>query len=115
MADLFPRTDVAGVSLSRMLIGTNWILGYSHRTPAADCLIRRRNGEARTIADILEAFIKEGVDSIMGLFGPNPQLMAAVKQAEDRTGKGLIIIDTPIIDVSNTAEGRQAAEATIAE
>jgi hypothetical protein len=115
MADLFPRTEVAGVSLSRMLIGTNWILGYSHRTPAADCMIKRRNGEAKAIADILETFLNQGVDSIMGLFGPNPQLMAAVKEAEDRTGKGLILIDTPIIDVSDTPEGRKAAEATIAE
>ena len=32
----FPRTMVGGVSLSRMIIGTNWMLGWSHRTPAAD-------------------------------------------------------------------------------
>ena len=31
----FPRTTVGGVSLSRMLIGTNWLLGsvsYTHLT-----------------------------------------------------------------------------------
>lgn len=33
---LFPRTEVAGVSLSRMIIGTNWMLGWSHRGPASD-------------------------------------------------------------------------------
>jgi len=115
MAEQFPRTDVAGVSLSRMLIGTNWILGYSHRSPAADCLIRGRNGTAEPVADILETFLDAGVDSIMGLFAPNPHLTAAVKEAEDRTGKGLIIIDTPIVDVSNTAEARQSAEQTIAQ
>ena len=115
MVEQFPRTDVAGVSLSRMLIGTNWILGYSHRSPAADCLIRRRNGTPEPVADILETFLNAGVDSIMGLFAPNPHLIAAVKAAEDRTGKGLIIIDTPPINVSDTAEARRSAEQTIAE
>lgn len=36
----FPRTTVADVSVSRMIIGTNWILGYNHSSPAADRLIR---------------------------------------------------------------------------
>ncbi len=35
MSELFPRTMVGGVSLPRMLMGTKWILGYSH-TSAAD-------------------------------------------------------------------------------
>ena len=26
----FPRTVVGGVSMPRMIIGTDWILGYSH-------------------------------------------------------------------------------------
>ena len=38
----FPRTTVAGVSLSRMIIGTNWILGWSHRSPATDQQIKNR-------------------------------------------------------------------------
>ncbi len=114
MADAFPRTDVGGVSLSRMLIGTNWILGYSHRTPAADCHIKSRNGTAGPVADILATFLEAGVDTIMGLFEPNPHLTAAVRRAEDRTGKGMIVIDTPVIDVTDTPEGRRNAESTIA-
>ena len=38
----FPRTTVGGVSLSRMLIGTNWLLGWSHTSVSADEMIRRR-------------------------------------------------------------------------
>ena len=30
MEKQFPRTTVGGVSLSRMLMGSNWLLGYSH-------------------------------------------------------------------------------------
>ena len=36
MEKQFPRTQVEGVSLSRMLIGTNWLLGWSHTSPSAD-------------------------------------------------------------------------------
>ena len=40
--DLFPRTQVENISLPRMLIGSNWMLGYSHRTTSADSMIRER-------------------------------------------------------------------------
>jgi len=95
-----------------MIIGTNWILGYSHRSPAADCLIKRRNGTADPVAAILEVFLEHGVDTIMGLFAPNQHLIDAVKKAEDSTGKGLIIIDTPPINVADTAEARRETEET---
>ena len=65
MSSPFPRTTVAGVSLSRMIIGTNWILGYSHTTAAADAMIRTRNGAPEAISDIVEAFLESGVDTIM--------------------------------------------------
>jgi hypothetical protein len=42
MSKIFPRTTVGGVSLPRMLIGTNWLLGYSHRSSAADAGIKDR-------------------------------------------------------------------------
>ena len=36
----FPRTSVEGISLPRLLIGSNWVLGYSHRSASADNMIR---------------------------------------------------------------------------
>lgn len=114
MEKSFPRTEVSGVSLSRMLIGTNWILGYSHTSPAADCQIRRRNGKAEVIADMLETFLNSGVDTILGLFSGNQQLTDAIKIAEDRTGKGIILIDTPILNVDDNAVARREAEEMIA-
>ena len=115
MATAFPRTTVGGVSLSRMIIGTNWILGWSHRSPAADNLIKRRNAEAETIAPMLEVFLRAGVDTIMGLFAFGPQLLDAIKMAEDRTGKRMIIIDTPGLNVNNTAAARKEAAKVIAQ
>ena len=112
---MFPRTEVAGVSLPRMLMGTNWILGYSHTGAAADALIHERNDAAESSRDIIKAYLEHGVDAMMGLYGGAHSLLKGIKMAEDETGKGVTIIDTPIIDVSDTAAGRRAAEAKIAE
>lgn len=113
MPNLFPRTTVNGVSLSRMIIGTNWILGYSHTSPAADKMIRTRNGSSESIVSMLEVFLNNGVDTIMAPFGGNNHLIDAVKSAEDRTGKGMILIDTPIINVDNNESARKEAENVI--
>lgn len=115
MGNMFPRTNVGGVSLSRMIIGTNWILGYSHTSPAADSLIRHRNNTADTISNMLVEFLNAGIDTIMGPFVGNRLLIEAVKTAEDRAGKGMIIVDTPIINVDDNAAARKEAEETITQ
>jgi hypothetical protein len=109
----FPRTMVGGVSLPRMLIGSNWMLGWSHKTPAADCQIKTRNSNREAIAEMVEAFLAYDIDAAMGPVAQNPVFLDGIKLAEERTGKKVIIIDTPIINVDDTAEGRKAAEAEI--
>ena len=114
MADhLFPRTEVAGVSLSRMIIGTNWILGWSHRSPAADRQIKNRFPEGSAVFPLLKTFLDEGVDTIMGPLQQERVMQEAVREAMDRTGKKLILIDTPIINVDDSEEARREAWATI--
>jgi hypothetical protein len=53
--DLFPRTMVGGVSLSRLIIGTNWFLGYSHTSVAKDNFIKTYQNRQR-MAEILTVF-----------------------------------------------------------
>ncbi len=114
MGYAFPRTTVGGVSLSRMLIGSNWILGYSHTGAAADALIHSKNGTPEAIASLVEVYLDAGIDTMMAPFVGQELLMKGIKMAEDKTGKGLILIDTPIINVDDTAAGRKEAAATIA-
>lgn len=111
----FPRTTVGGVSLSRLIIGTNWILGWSHTGAAADALIRRRNATPEAISELLEVFLSAGVDTIMGPFADKPHLLEAMKMAQDRTGRRLILVDTPILNVDDSAAARKQAAAAIAE
>jgi len=106
----FPRTMIEDLSVSRMIIGSNWFLGYSHTSGAKDKQILAMLG-AKQMADILEVFLKAGVDTLMAPFyppshGPQHQgLCDAIKDAQDRTGRKLIVIATPGI---NTAESPEA-------
>ena len=110
----FPRTEVAGVSLPRMLIGTNWILGYSHTGAAADALIHERNDAAESIRDIVNAYLTYDIDAMMGLYSNAPHVLDGIHMAEDMTGKKVTIIDTPIIDVHDSAESRKIIAASAA-
>jgi hypothetical protein len=112
---LFPRTTVDGISVSRMIIGTNWILGYSHTGAAADTLIKNKHNCRNATADMLEVFLENGVDTIMGPLNVQPMLLDAMKLAEDNTGRALIRIDTPIINVDDSPAARKEAWDVIAD
>jgi hypothetical protein len=107
----FPRTTVGGVSLSRMIVGTNWMLGYSHTSSAADALIARAGCSPEAIAAVAGAFLERGVDAMMGGFGEQAVLRDGAKMAEDRVGRGVVRIDTPIVDVADSDEARRRAAA----
>ena len=98
----FPRTEVGGLSLPRMLIGTNWFLGFSHQSPSRDKMICSRS--VSQVADVLEVYLEHDIDAILG-FVANDRMWEAVQEAQERTGKKLTIISTPGID---TAEGSEA-------
>ncbi len=95
MAD-FPRTIVGGVSVSRMIIGTNWFLGYSHTSAAKDRFITSYQ-TVKNIADIISVFLDQGVDTLMGM--AQPILQEAIEMAQDHSGKKVIRIFTPAFNV----------------
>ena len=101
MAD-FPRTEYGGLSVPRLIIGTNWMLGFSHTTHAKDVQINTWMDRKR-IAEILEVFMKAGVDAIYGA-RPEKKLQEATKDAEDATGRELIIMGTPSMNLAGTQE-----------
>ncbi|MCL2363517.1 MAG: hypothetical protein FWC71_02510 [Defluviitaleaceae bacterium] len=109
----FPRTTVAGVSLPRMIMGTNWLAGWSHRSPSADKHIKTLHAQPESILPVLSAYMENGIDAIMGPFGTIAPIDTAIKQAEDKFGKKITLIDTPIIDVSDNPAARASAAARI--
>lgn len=92
----FPRTMVGGVSLPRLLIGTNWFLGYSHTSVAKDKFIKNYQ-DRDSVAEILEVFLEYGIDAVMGPM--SDKLEEAVQEAEQRTGKGITRILTPHFNI----------------
>ena len=88
----FPRTTVGGVSLPRLIVGTNWFLGYSHTSLAKDNFIKELQSRER-IAQILAVFLEHGVDAVMA--PPSEHLEDAIRAAEDHTGQRMTRILTP--------------------
>jgi len=88
----FPRTEIGGVSVSRLVAGSNWWLGYSHQTLAkADWIKGFQN--RKKVADVLEVFVRDGVNVTMG---PMSELLAdAIEDTRQRTGAELHWICTP--------------------
>jgi hypothetical protein len=87
---------VGGVSLSRLIIGSNWFLGYSHTSAAKDKFIKNYQSRS-SMADIMQVFVESGVDTVMG--PANPLLIEAVEETQQRTGRKMIQILTPMFDL----------------
>lgn len=93
----FPRTMVGGISMPRLLVGSNWFLGYSHTSLAKDKFIKDLQTRER-IAKILSVFLESGVDAVMA--PPSDLLEEAILDAEDQTGRKMIRILTPIFNIA---------------
>ena len=68
-----------------MIIGTNWIVGCSHTTEAKDQYINEHVKNRKAIADIIEVFVKAGVDTFMG----------QIQNARRRCGTGSAAANRP--------------------
>jgi hypothetical protein len=97
MTTEFPRTLVGGVSLPRLIIGTNWFLGYSHTSLAKDKFIKDFQTRERIVA-MLKTFVEHGVDAVMGPAAPH--LDEAICEAEQQTGQKIIRIYTPAFSLA---------------
>ena len=89
----FPRTMVGGISLPRLVIGTNWFRGFSHTSAAKDRFIKSYQS-IRNVADVLAVFAEAGVDAVLG-GDLNTPMHEAIQEAEQRTGRRIIRMITP--------------------
>jgi hypothetical protein len=107
----FPRTTVAGVSLPRMLIGSNWMFGWSHTGHAADTFIKELHATAEADLEVIDVFLKYGINAWMAPFSSYDAGYEKTQKVQEKLGKKLILIDTPVVNVDNTEEGRREAKA----
>lgn len=89
----FPRTVVGGLSMPRLICGSNWLLGYSHTSQAKDRFIKEYFDTPQKVADIIEVFARNGCNAFMSM--SNPFVYEALNEVEQRTGVHVIHIATP--------------------
>ena len=104
----FPRTIVGGVSLPRLLVGTNWFLGWSHTSLAKDNFIKEYQTRARIVA-MLRVFLEYGIDAVMGPLSPH--LDDSIREVEQQSGQHITRIYTPAFDLNPEAAPTDRAEA----
>lgn len=107
----FPRTQIEGLSVSRLIVGSNWFYGWSHTSKAKDQQIKT-DMTRKKIADVLEVFLAAGIDTYMGQI-QFPGQKEAIEEAQQRTGKKVIILSTPGLNIGDTPEARDEARRTI--
>lgn len=89
----FPRTIVGGVSMPRLICGSNWMLGFSHTSRAKDQFIKDLFDTPKKVADVVEVFARHGCNAFMSM---NSEFVAeALREVEQRTGTPMIWIATP--------------------
>jgi len=110
---LFPRTTVAGISLPRMLIGSNWMFGWSHTGHAADVFIKDYHSTVDATVSVLNTFMDYGIDAWMAPFSSHPDCLDKVKHVQQKMGKKIILIDTPYLNMEDSENGRKEARAVI--
>jgi hypothetical protein len=107
LQDGFPRTLVGGVSLPRLIVGTNWFLGYSHTSLAKDNFIKAFQTRDR-IVEVLSVFLEYGIDAVMGPLSQH--LDNAIREAEQRSGQPIVRIYTPSFDLGPDPVPREGAQ-----
>jgi len=105
----FPRTTVGGVSLPRLIVGTNWFLGFSHTSQAKDRLIRELFDTPAKMADVVEVFARHGCDALMS--DATEFVRQALREVEQRVGVPIIHIST----VSSATGGGPDAWKTVVQ
>jgi hypothetical protein len=108
---VFPRTDVGGISVPRLVCGSNWMLGYSHQTKAKDRFITDLFDTPSKMADVVEVFARAGCNAFMS---PSTEFVAAaLREVEQRTGAEMIWFATPFYaDPADPGSWKQSVELT---
>lgn len=89
----FPRTTVGGISMPRLICGSNWFLGYSHTSQAKDRLIKEMFDTPAKMARVVEVFARAGCNAFMSM--ANEFVATALKEVEQRVGVPMLWVTTP--------------------
>jgi hypothetical protein len=109
--DEFPRTMVGGISMPRMIVGSNWFKGYSHTSVAKDRFIVAYQTRER-LAEVFSVFLSYGIDAYMG-GDPGPMVLDAIHDAEQHAGRKMILVLTPSFNLLPGGDPKNEPEAVL--
>jgi len=84
---------VGGISMPRLICGSNWVFGFSHTSRAKDLLIKEMFDTPSKVAKIIEVFARHGCNAFMSM--QSDFARQALDEVEQRTGIEMIWITTP--------------------
>jgi hypothetical protein len=88
----FPMTEIGGISISRLVIGSNTFMGFSHFTASKDRWLKRYFTVER-IVEVLEYCSEQGLNAICS--SPEDKMYEALRIHEDKTGRHINWFCTP--------------------
>jgi hypothetical protein len=88
----FPTTFVENLEISRLIAGSNWLMGYSHYSAAKDRWIKSYVTPERMV-EVLSVFARNGINAFMSM--QNPVLRDVLRQVKAETGVEMHWICTP--------------------
>ncbi len=87
----FPGLTIEGITIPRVICGTNSLLGYSHVSSGRDAWIKQYFTPAR-IAQVFARCMELGVNAVMGPL--HPRLVDALGETEKLTGARMTWVST---------------------
>lgn len=88
----FPTTFIEDVEVSRLMVGTNWFLGYSHQSAAKSRWIKEHMTLDR-IVEVMCVFAREGINCVMS--PANTTMQEAIRRVKAETGVEMVWVATP--------------------
>jgi hypothetical protein len=107
----FPSLTIEGVTISRIICGTNALLGYSHVSPGRDAWIREYFNPAR-IARVFACCLELGVNAVMGPL--HPRLIEALDETQRIAGARPVWVSTTDAGMAPKGREREAQQARAA-
>ena len=88
----FPTTRIEDLEVTRLIVGSNWFLGYSHYSHAKDKWIRSHMTVDRMV-EVMLVFAREGINAVLS--SPDLKMKEAIERVYHETGLRMHWLCTP--------------------
>jgi hypothetical protein len=95
----FPRSEVGGLSMPRLICGSNCFYGCSHTSKARDRTLQEMFDTPSKVAKVAEVFARHGCNAYMS--DPDEFTSQVLQEVEQRVGVEMLWIATPLTETAS--------------